>query len=63
MSSSIRSRKHTVNPYALVMAATALALPVAALAEAEADQDHTGTEVTIKGERHLPYKTDKASSP
>ena len=63
MSSSIRSRKHTVNPYALVMAATALALPVAALAEAEANQDHTGTEVTIKGERHLPYKTDKASSP
>ena len=63
MSSSIRSRKHTVNPYALVMAATALALPVAALADADADQDHKGTEVTIKGERHVPYKTDKASSP
>jgi catecholate siderophore receptor len=63
MSSSIRSRKHSVNPYALVMAASALALPVAALADADADQDHKGTEVTIKGERHLPYKTDKASSP
>jgi catecholate siderophore receptor len=62
-SSTIRSRKHSVNRYALVMAASALALPVAALADADADQDHKGTEVTIKGERHLPYKTDKASSP
>ncbi|ESQ91833.1 catecholate siderophore receptor Fiu [Asticcacaulis benevestitus] len=63
MSSSFRSRKHSVNRYALIMAASALALPVAALADVEADADQKGTEVTIKGERHLPYKTDKASSP
>ncbi len=61
--SSIRSRKHTVNPYAIALAA--LALPGIALADTSADadyNDHKTTEVTIRGERHAPYKEDLSSS-
>jgi catecholate siderophore receptor len=61
--SSIRSRKHTVNPYALALnvtlAATALALPVTALADAAADGS---THVLVKGDRRAPYKTDTSAS-
>lgn len=46
--SSIRSRKHTVNPYALALAATALTFPLAAMADAPADGP---TEVVVKGEK------------
>ncbi len=71
--SSIRSRKHTVNPYAIAL--TALALPLiaspgishaASLADATADADayqkEHGQEITIKGERRAPYKEDKSAS-
>jgi len=66
--SSIRSRKHTVNPYALALAALTLpgiALPGVTRADAAPDAEHAdrGTEVTVKGERRVPYKTEKASSP
>ncbi|HTM80697.1 catecholate siderophore receptor Fiu [Asticcacaulis sp.] len=61
--SSIRSRKHTVNPYALALnvtlAATALALPVTAMADAAADGS---THVLVKGDRRAPYKTDTSAS-
>jgi len=62
--SSIRSRKHTVNPYAIALAA--LALPGIALADTSADADYhdhdRGTEVLIKGDRRAVYKEDKSSS-
>ena len=61
--SSIRSRKHTVNPYALALnvtlAATALAFPMSAMADAAADGS---TEVLVKGERRVAYKADTVSS-
>ncbi|ESQ84779.1 hypothetical protein AEAC466_06905 [Asticcacaulis sp. AC466] len=68
MSASIRSRKHPVNPYAIALAAIALpsiALPALAdaAADAGADLNDRGTEVTVKGERHGPYKADHTSSP
>jgi len=55
--SSIRSRKHTVNPYALALAATALTFPLAAMADAPADGP---TEVLVKGER-VHYKAESAN--
>jgi catecholate siderophore receptor len=67
--SSIRSRKHTVSPYAIALTALALPLLVApALGHAadatDADlykREH-GEEILIKGERHAPYKEEKSSS-
>ncbi len=58
--SSIRSRKHAVNPYALAL--TALALPSAAMADAVADAARDSTHVIVRGERHGPYKEDHSSS-
>ncbi len=64
---SIRSRKHAINPYALAFAA--FALPSMALAEVPTQHDHdrdhdhhSDEQVTIKGERKVPYKADKVSS-
>jgi catecholate siderophore receptor len=61
--SSIRSRKHTVNPYALALnvtlAATALAFPLTAMADAAADGS---THVLVKGDRRAPYKQDTSAS-
>lgn len=58
--SSIRSRKHAVNSYALAL--TALALPGVAMADAAADAARDSTHVTVRGERHGPYKEDHSSS-
>ncbi|CAM3357389.1 catecholate siderophore receptor Fiu [Asticcacaulis taihuensis] len=58
--SSIRNRKHAVNPYALAL--TALALPGVALADAAADAARDSTHVIVRGERHGPYKEDHSSS-
>ena len=67
--SSIRSRKHTVSPYAIAL--TALTLPLMAApalvhaansADANAYEQEHGQEITIKGERHAPYKEDKSAS-
>ncbi len=67
MTSSIRSRKHAVNPYALLIAAAAITLPSATLAGEDDmastnDQSYGPTEVTIKGDRKVPYKTDQSAN-
>ncbi|MFT4076822.1 MAG: catecholate siderophore receptor Fiu [Asticcacaulis sp.] len=67
--SSIRSRKHTVSPYAAALTALALPLLAAPLIGHAADTADTdtykrehGEEILIKGERHAPYKEEKSSS-
>ena len=66
--SSIRSRKHTVSPYAVALTALTLPLLAAPLAHADASADadaykrEHGQEITIKGDRRAPYKEDKSAS-
>jgi len=65
--SSIRSRKHAANPYAIALTALALPLMAApalghATTTAEADQNERGQEILIKGDRRAPYKEDKSAS-
>ncbi|MGA9657987.1 MAG: catecholate siderophore receptor Fiu [Asticcacaulis sp.] len=64
MSSSIKNRKHAINPYAVALAALTLpgvVLPGVVRADASADMDPRGTEVTVTGERR-PYKADNSAS-